>query len=295
MTPTHVGFSDESNWNKGRFRSLGLVTAAIDNLVYSENEIRRLLAESSVKEFKWHKLGSARDRFAAQKLCRFVIDESCKRKLRVDVLIWDTEDSRHRIRKRDDEANLQRMYFHLVRNVLRKRWPSKAIWQLYPDPHSAMDWNTINDCLMHASFRNGQRQPSLGENRFDLQLLREFGIAQIKPVTFHECPLLQLADLFAGLAAFSLEKYPEYERWLESQSAQQMLFKREQDKTNRASSQISEERFLILQEFYEICKKRKLGVSLEGSAGLRTRKPDNPVNFWRYVPQHGLDKAPLKK
>ena len=70
---THLGFSDESNWNTGRFRSLGLVTMPIDQIDAAETELCRLLEESQVSEFKWKKLDGAKERFAAVKLCEFAV------------------------------------------------------------------------------------------------------------------------------------------------------------------------------------------------------------------------------
>lgn len=124
---THVGFSDESNWNKGRFRSLGLVTAPLDVVADLQSEIKARLQGSDVSEFKWSELGGARERFAAIKLCQLAVQAACQGRLRVDVLIWDIRDRRHNIPGRDDIANLQRMYYHLFRNVLRARWPNDAV------------------------------------------------------------------------------------------------------------------------------------------------------------------------
>ena len=108
-TITHVGFSDESNWNVGRFRSLGLVTAPFEHFEVFETELRQLLDESQVSEFKWKEFGGVKKRFAAEKLVRFAIEKACAKQLRIDVLVWDIQDSRHAIVGRDDVANLQRM------------------------------------------------------------------------------------------------------------------------------------------------------------------------------------------
>ncbi len=139
---THVGFADESNWNVGRFRSLGLVTLSVEHVDSFENDLRSLLEESDIREFKWKRLGGARERFAAEKLCKFAIEKTIEGILRIDVLIWDIEDKRHKIPKRDDIENLKRMYYHLFHNVLRVRWPDDATWRLYPEEHTALEWET---------------------------------------------------------------------------------------------------------------------------------------------------------
>jgi len=291
-TITHIGFADESHWNTGRFRSLGLVTTRVGLHTHLENDLRRLLGESGLQEFKWKKLRSARERFAAIKMCEFAIENAIARKLRVDVLIWDIQDSRHNVPSRDDIANLQRMYYHLFRNVLRARWPNGAVWRLHPDEHTALDWETVRDCLENASV-TVEREPSLFiGGQFRTRLRREFGIAEIRPIPSDQHPLLQLADLFAGLAAFSHENFDEYRKWLATTSPQMFLL--DEARASIDPSRASQERFEVLKKFDEACKQRKLGVSLKERQGLWTPRPQKPINFWMYEPQHPEDKAPQK-
>lgn len=290
---THVGFADESNWNVGRFRSLGLVTTSLAQLDYLNNQLVVLLSESSIAEVKWQSLSGAREQFAAQKLCNFAIEQACKGVLRVDVLVWDIEDSRHKVRGRDDVANLQRMYYHLFRNVLRLRWSNDALWKLHPDEHTAIDWDAIQDLLESVSTRIEIESSIFDQGGFRLRLKRDFGIEEIQPVISREQPLLQLADLFAGLAVFSREKFIEYRQWLEDNSEQLSFI--EKDENANDFSRRTKVRFQVLKEFAATCKLRKLGVSLKSSQGLRTPNPRKPINFWLYEPQHPEDKAPTKR
>lgn len=289
---THVGFSDESHWNEGRFRSLGLVTTSVDSVTTLDAELRAMLDESNVSEFRWKKLGGAKERFAAEKLCRFAVDKACAGQLRVDVLIWDIDDSRHNIAERDDIANLERMYYHLFRNVLRARWPDDAVWKLHPDEHTALNWETLQDCIENVSTTVELDRSLFTGSRCRIRLRREFGLEEIQPVSSGEHPLLQLADLFAGLAVFSHHKFPEYQRWNEARSQQKRLF----DEADAAKdpSRSSKERFMVLKTFDDLCKQKTIGVSLQTKRGLWTPKPENPINFWIYEPQHPEDKAPQK-
>lgn len=289
---THVGFSDESNWNTGRFRSLALVSLPLSALEELAAGLRSILSESEVAEFKWKKLDGARDRFAAEKMCCFAVEHARSRNLRIDVLIWDIQDSRHNILKRDDIANLQRMYYHLFRNVLRARWPDDAVWRLHPDEHTAMDWETVQDCLERAAERLEIRPPDLIAPKFRLRLRREFGLEEIKPVSSRDEPLLQLADLFAGMAVFSRDKFEEYQKWLPTASGQAPLFTDEGDRSDPTRSM--KERFQVLKTFDCLCKNNKMGVSLKTNQGLWTPNPENPINFWIYEPQHPDDKAPRR-
>lgn len=290
---THVGFSDESNWNKGRYRSLGLVTVPLDDLHELNRELNSLLEESGIqKEFKWKNLRQARERFAAQKMCDFTIKHAIARRLRVDVLIWDIQDSRHNIPRRDDIANLQRMYYHLFRNVLRARWPNEAVWRLHPDDHTAMNWDTVEDHLTNVEERWEMERSLLTEGKLHIRLRREFSLEEIRPVSSQEQPLLQLADLFAGMAVFSRDQFDAYQKWLAAKEPQSQLFDdgNEAPETSRSES----ERFAVLRYFDDKCKSCKLGVSLSSKRGLWTPKPENPLNFWIYEAQHPEDKAPTK-
>lgn len=289
---THVGFADESHWNRGRFRSIGLVTTLDDNLETLNDTLRNILKESGVTEFKWKKLDGAKGRFAAEKLCRFAVDGACDGRLRMDVLIWDIEDSRHKVKRRDDIANLQRMYYHLFRNVLRARWPNNAVWRLCPDEHTALDWDNVQDYLDNASVGITVERSLLTRGDFRIRLRKEFGIEVVQPVSSALQPLIQIADLFAGLAVFSRDKFDEYKKWLNGISPQQCLW--EEADAGIKPSISSVERFTVLQKFDELCKMKNLGVSLDSGRGLRTYNPENRLNFWLYQPQCPEDKAPQK-
>ncbi|MGA4645385.1 DUF3800 domain-containing protein [Limisphaera sp. 4302-co] len=290
---THIGFADESHWNKGRYRSLGLVTLPLNCLEFMESEVRRLLSESQVREFKWKKLTGAKERFAAEKLCKFAVEKACAGSFRVDVLVWDIEDSRHNIAGRDDIANLGRMYYHLLRNVLRARWPNDALWRLCPDEHTTQDWGTLQEHLEHISAGVEVEHSLFTGGQFRIRLRREFGIEEIQPVSSAAHPLIQLADLFAGLAVFSRDKFDDYKGWLQAASRQASLFS--EGDTSANPSRSSRERFAVLKKFNELCKERKLGVSLKSKSGLWTPNPEKPINFWIYEPQHPEDKAPRKE
>lgn len=292
MQVTHVGFSDESNWNVGRFRSLGLVTVPASHLEALAGELQALLEESNVKEFKWKKLDGAKERFAAQKMYTFAINKALARLLRVDVLVWDIQDSRHNIVGRDDIANLQRMYYHLFRNVLRLRWPNDAVWRLHPDEHTAMDWQNVEDCLNRTRTHVEIDYSLFGAERFQIRLQKDFGLEEIIPARSAECPLLQVADLMAGMAVFSREKFSDYQDWLANNCAQARLWEAESDVHPSRRDKV---RFEVLKAFDEACKNHSLGVSLKTKRGLWTPKPENPLNFWVYEPQHPEDKAPVRR
>jgi hypothetical protein len=109
---THVAYSDETHHNVGRFKGIGVVTATIDHAAQASEEVKVILATANVRELKWEKLRTARDRLAAIRVTDWLFSRI--NVLRVDVLTWDIEDPRHKLRGRDDVANLHRMYYHLM-------------------------------------------------------------------------------------------------------------------------------------------------------------------------------------
>jgi hypothetical protein len=290
---SHLAFADESHWNSGRFRSLALVTLRHADLPAFSYELQRLLEESKVKEFKWERLRDARYRFAALKLGTFAIEQAARQKLRLDILMWDTEDSRHSIRGRDDVQNLGRMYYQLFKYVLRERWPDKSTWRLHPDEHTALDWPNVEEYLDRASMRARPFADMFSEGKIKISFKVEFKIAGICPLSSTEEPFIQVADLFAGLVAFSRESYAEFEKWQRATNPQPK-FEFEVGEEEAINSHSNKERFVVIQELNTLCKTCRLGVSLRTHKGFRTRDPRNPVNFWWYEPQHIHDKAPTK-
>jgi len=287
------GYGDESRFNVGRYRSIALVSLEERHEDSLENKIRKMLDESDVTEFKWVKLNGAKERFAAIKLLSLLVDQAVDGRLRADVLIWDTMDKRHIVNRRDDIANLERMYYQLLKNVLRERWPDESLWAIFPDEHTSLDWNSIQQYLSRASFEL-EIEPKLftGWN-FRMTLRTEFKITKILPCESCDVPLIQVADLLAGLGAYSCQKYDTYEQWLRASSSQQELsFDVVKQECKLSGS--DRERVQVLKEFDRMCKERALGVSLKTERGLRTFNPERPLNFWLYKPQSDKDKAPVK-
>jgi hypothetical protein len=277
---THVAFVDESNWNRERYRSLCAVTALRSRAVELHHVLGGLLQQSGVGELQWKKVRTARDRFAAIKVVDAALEAAVDTELRIDVVVWDTHDSRHRIRGRDDIANLQRMYFHLLRNVLDTRWADGLHWALLPDERTDLDWTEASRVLMGCGTKTVLnatgpvgRLPSLV-----LRLRHSFTVEKVLPSPSKGLPLLQLADLFAGLTAYSHNSHDRFRRW-------------------RAKHQVAgthQERSIVLQHLLGRGGELRLGIDLEQRQGLWTPAPSKPINFWCYTPKHPADKAPVR-
>ena len=287
-------YSDEA-YIADRFQSVSVVTFESESESSLVAELTDSLKESNITEFKWSKLRQARDRFAAIKLVDFVVYHAISDDIRVDTLIWDTEDARHNIQGRDDTENLQRMYYHLFRNVLQERWPVDSTWDLFPDENSALDWPRFEEFLDRVAIGVELKGDLFDPTDFRVVLLREFHIENVQEVSSREVPFSQIADLFAGMGAFSHTYFATYKKWCQEDSGQLSLL-------NNHSSSVSDsdlspgeaEKCLVLSHLNKLCKKNKLWVGLESSRGLKTYNPKYPINFWLYQPQHPDDKAPIK-
>jgi len=291
--PTHIAYSDESYQTGSRYRSIAVITLDTVNENAITLSFRDILQESNIREFKWEKLRQARERFAALKMLDKTIELSTQGSLRVDVLVWDTHDHRHQVPGRDDVANLQRMYYHLFKNVLQHRWPAGSTWRLCPDENTALDWATIHDYLDTAGVEikvNG----NLFSGGFRLRLEKDFRVLQIAEACSAETPLCQLADLFGGLGAFSYLAYERYDSWLSAQS-RQMQLELGLASLNPEPGKSDWERFAVMKHLDDECKRRKMRVGLKSSRGFQTHDPRQPINFWLYEPQHPEDKAPVKR
>lgn len=211
MEPTNIAFADETNYNVGRYRGIALISLNASDLSVLSEELKQIITQSNISGFKWVDLTSARHRFAAKKMLDFSIQKVKNKFLRIDILTWDTEDKRHKIQGRDDISNLQRMYYHLFKNVMLKRWPYRYTWALNPDVNSAIKWGQLFAFLRLAAIGEGMKEAH--NWRSFAEYMQGFGIIQIKPENSKDEPFIQLADLFAGLAVYSRSKYDHFERW----------------------------------------------------------------------------------
>lgn len=271
-----IAYADEAYWNQGRYRAVAAISLPKSADGSISRRARELLEESGVAEFAWKKLGDARYGFAAKKLLDLVLDSLAM--VRVNVLVWDVEDHRHARQGRDDIANLERMYHWMFRKM-GERHPS--IWTLRPDEQSAIDWLEVHDVLVNSSRLHNRKHDAFED------LSKRLEIQRLSPTT-SDHPLIQMADLFAGMAAYSRRSYDRFDAW--SNSDQLELIPRE----GITLSKRDEARCAVLQHFNKRCKDRVLQVSLRSERGLRTKNPRSPLNFWWWTPQHEKDTAPLR-
>ncbi len=283
----YVVFSDESYISAERYRSIGALS--FNRKYYEElnSNLSDILKDSSVKELKWNKLKNAKHKLCSKKILGYLLPQVQSTNLRLDVIIWDTHDSRHSVQRRDDTDNFGRMFFHLLKSLMTKR-EKGSTWHVRPDKRLEIDWDTINDCLQNVGqWKELFASPLFGGTFSE----NNYYIKTFKQIDSHAYPCCQVADLFAGISVFSINQYSKYCQWHNTTSKQLQLLT-----DNKVDSFSNKElcRFEILKELIDYCKMNHLGVSLKSRKRLYTPNPKNPINFWPYEPQHPYDKAPVK-
>ncbi len=292
MEYTHVSFSDESNWNVGRYRSIGMLSAPREAALNLHEVVASKLLQSGIDELKWNKLRNAKYRFAATKVLDCCAPCLADGIMRVDALVWDSQDSRHRVPNPDPVVNLQIMYFHLFRNAMSRRWPASSIWRHIPDEQTGLDWSSVRNFLSGKAAASvaelGLSEDMAEDEPFRSSLRRLFRVYEITPCTSKQMCLAQVADLFAGLAAFSRETWRDYGDWKATREYATMLLGHPKARTAGI-----EEKYGALLHLEQCIARTGLQVQMI-PGGLRTLDPSVSLNFWWYEPKSVHDKAHSK-
>ena len=246
-----------------------------------------------MNELKWSLLNSARDRHAAEKIITWAVDRAAEGRLTIDALVWDTHDARHALMRRDDVANLHRMYYWLLSTTLRRPALTGAIWVLCPDENGLMHWASVHDVLDNA----GRRASSTSSVLLWRRARRQYAIEQIVPTDSSTAPLIQVAKpdgpTVPVLAPGSFEVYENWSR-CETDKTQIPRALPDEGVSAASFSRTDRERCHVLQHLNQRCKLRRMGVSLATNRGLTTFPPGYGLRFWLYRPQSDADRAPLR-
>jgi len=289
---THLGFCDESNYNTGRYRAVSLVSTLDSFFPEYNRTLQTILEQSNVAELKWAELSSARMRHAVIKSIDYSLRCAYNGELRIDTLCWDIQDSRHTIMGRDDITNLSKMIYHLINNVITRRWGESGFWTIFTDEQQAIDWKELETIL-----RNRIRSLEKQKQKEDPDETLHLYLNKINQVESHNCRPVQIADIFAGMGWHSRKFYRKHIFYYIVQNSCTLLgekaLKTGTDIVNSLSSG-ERERCHIIYYLLNTCKKNRWGVHILRTNGLRTTNLHSPINFWQYTPQSEHDKAPIK-
>jgi len=296
MSQVFSAYSDESGTFDHRFQSIAVVSGLENALQQLRSALTDILSTEKVYELKFSEIQGYHSYQAkiARRFIRCVLEHFIKNyRIRIDVLTWDIGDSRHNIPNRDDIANLKYMYYKVLIHIARQ-W-NQVHWNLYPDNNSQIDWGAIKGRLDISSLN-----PSRSQQRTLMDLSQDDRLCQFKKIQQLDSiqePIIQLADLFAGMARFSGEEGINCIEWLIAfGNRNQLRFKTLcTDKTKDKSTRIRECRYQLVGGLDRICKSYRLGVSLRKNNRLWTPNRNKPLNFWNYEPQGEYDRAPMKE
>jgi hypothetical protein len=271
-------FSDDSGAGNDRFRSLALVGIARADVPSVRAAIAPCFTDTPSVEWK-DVNGDSRKQACARRLVKEAVRLAAQGTLSITILSWDLRDSRHAIPGRNDFKNAERMYYHAIAAIGRKCGATALC--LYPDAtNDALDFRGIKAYL--DSTRAGRPTPGL------LTLLQgepeRFSVGELREQVSVGEPLVQVADLFAGMARTSLERSEELMRWRASGSQTLGLFDGLLEKA-AAPSPRQQAKFKIIDLTKQECSRYKLDVSLETRGHLWTPDPKNPIHFWLWEPQ----------
>lgn len=285
-------YSDESASESRRFRSLCAVSGLALNIVLEE-DLNSILKSYNVSELKFSEVKTHAPKIrCAKDFILKSVKQASERKIRIDIIIWDLQDSRHKIVGRNDIENLERMYFHLLRNIV-ERW---RIFNcgFYPDEHSEYNYQEIINYLNTTKYP--RKEPGILKLFEDIRI--RFSFKEVIPQRSEEQSLVQLADLFAGISCFSREnagKFKDYKKQKENQRQTQLFPDIQEETQDRDIKQTFKNRFELVELIKNECQKCRISISLDTNKFLKTLDPSQPINFWHYEPQGEYDKAPTRK
>ncbi len=280
---SHIAFSDEAYWNIRRYRAIALITSSYEDYKILSAELENIVQSCHISELKWKNVSVK----TGLKVINFVFTHLDA--LRIDVLIYDIEDSRHKnVKNRDEAQNLQRLYYHLLHFVLKNCWQNDATWNWYPDEHNCIEWVELYKFLSSSSWSSDLIFFNMNN---PVSFYNYYKINDILPCKSDEHPFIQLADFFAGIAAYSYNSFDKI-KIINDENAKQI------DKSDNLNSlQISnndKKRIQLALTIFNNSKKLKLQISLFQTKGFKSHLRKSPLNFWLYKPQSDKDKAPTK-
>ena len=278
----YYAFTDESNYNSGEHRSLSIIMINEFKVKVIDDKLKEILNKYkiNIKSFKWNKINNRKKQKALIEFLMFLFPFLEKRLVFITTLKWSINDSRHCIIGRDDLSNLSFMYYKLIFDIVNRKTENGDNVKIFPDYNDVINWEELEKILSNSEIHNTEKI-KIRDSFIEVGSKKVF----LEPSTTEDKYLIQIADIFAGIARGSFEDYKHYVHWLNSP----------EDSTDSHDFSGREKcRFEIYDIINKWAKRNKLYISLDSKQGFFSYKPDSPLNFWVYSPQHENDKAPTK-
>jgi hypothetical protein len=272
-----------------RFQAIGTVSGSLKEMKTLHKQLGDLLKEYDMSDVKFSKIkGDSTYTQISKEFTSLGLKKCHEGTIRVNVMVWDTQDSRHSVKGRDDIENFKRMYYHILK-VTIKQWNNQFRWEFYPDEHTAINWQEIAFYLSRTNLSKVE-----GGVPFLFEKFREFNFAKIHPPkesTSSKFYIIQLADLFAGIVRTSHLCGRDLIEWRQVNCPGNSLFPANQDS---GISKNQNAKFKVMSHFKDIADSYRLGVNLSEDKYFQTFNHHKNIFLWKYEPQHENDKAPVK-
>lgn len=285
----HYIFSDESGWNKDeRFGSLANISGTYQNTKDLNDELKYILNHYKRNEIKFHGIKGFEHQNLAIDFFKKGFEFLKQNKIKVHLLVWDKHDKRHNVKGRSEIENLKRMYFHNLK-ILKNHWKIDTLWSFFPDEFNKIDWQ--NDVI---KFFNNLRLLKNDPSQLKLfSELKDFRIKynNVKELQSNYYPIIQLADLLAGVVRTSRKESDKFNLWLNQNQEQLSLF----DKIEENVSKNMIPKYNTMLEFKNLAKKNSMGINFSKNKYFNTYNSKSNIFIWHYEPQSDKDKAPIYK
>lgn len=285
---THFAYSDEAYYTRDHdFGAIAMLS--FPSKIKPELEAKVYpLVKSLPDELKWSNLKSKPYYETSIKIFDLLFDYAAKGLLRVDSIIWQTNDPRYPRNQTNSGDKLSVLYYLRLRDTLSKRWGPDTVWRIYVDEHNQMNWDDLESYLDNASLR--KYMSTIFGDDYDFEWLREnrskYVIQEIKSVRSIDEPFIQIADIFAGASAYSHNCSTKLLDWIKYESLKekkdgcnQMTFAFPILKENKLNSK-DKWRCRFIEYLQNQCKTKTYQVSIKECKGLHTFKPASPFNFF---------------
>lgn len=292
MENKHLIFSDESGWDRdNRYGSLAKISGTHASTKELNECLKKVLLNHGRNEIKFKAVKGYDSKALAFEFYKIAFDFMIQSKIKIHVLVWDKQDARHKIVGRSDVENLKRMYYHNLR-VLKSHWNIDTEWSFYPDEFTDIDWK--NDVVKYLIDQTLIKHDPLQKSFFD-----EFKEVRIKynnvlELQSDKYPIIQLADLFAGIIRTSRLESEKFYSWFNSKKNENQISLFDSDNKIAISNNLLP-KFELMYDFKLYADSKSMGLNLSTDKYFKTFNCKKNLHVWHYKPQGEYDKAPLRK
>lgn len=283
--PTHYAYSDESCFTTSDdYGTIAILNFKAEIKSSLEEEVLPLIAKIPV-EYKWIKFKNEHYLDISKRIFDVLFKYAEQGCLRIDSIIWETNDIRYPRNQTNSGDKLNILYYIRLRNMFSKRWGKNTRWAIYADKQNQVDWEELKEYLQYYSMT--LFEPTILGQPYDIQWLKEnkakFSIDNLTPVDSRKEPLIGIADIFAGLAAYSHNNSKTYLNWqqfdplLYNPTENQLLLDFIKPATIKSKDI---HRCKFLKYVQDRCKENSYHVSIKKKKGLHTFTPKSPFNFF---------------